>query len=590
MTDNQAPIKAGYYAYPLAKEGPKTTYSQTPASNPVLRGIPLAVAGSAVANIGYLSNFLWSNAGFSSLRKLKLDEYDPRYDPAVIPVNKGENTLSDSSASQISYKASPPHPNRHYSIDDYHTAFKNGKLTPLSIAEVLLDLSSSPAHKNAFLSVKKDQALLAAKASTERYKNGRARGPLDGVPIAVKDEVDLKGHNKTFGSSRDFTSAKDITSWCVRKWEDAGAIILGKLNMHELGLDTSNNNPITGTPLNPHNPHYYTGGSSGGSAYAVSAGLFPVTLGADGGGSIRIPSSFCGIYGLKPSHGRVSSSPTTGLASSCGVLGPMASNMADLEYAYRLMAAPDPYDTISSMFVPPIQAPASHDRKKIIGIYKPYFEVAEPAVLDACNEAIRHFQSSGYTVIDVTLPYLPEGQLAHAITILGEISTDITDFTGLSSANKILLSIGKRTPVADFFLAQKMRHLLMQHLSFLFQKHPGLQIVTPTAPNAGWHISGGAADLKNGVSDANMSLRTMTYVWMANFTGCPSLTVPVGRVSAVEGEGKVPVGLMAMAEWGGEEQLLAWGRVAEEWAWREHDERMAKPESWVDVMAAVKND
>ena len=395
----------------------------------------------------------------------------------------------------------------------------------------------------------------------------------------------------------------------MQKWEDAGAVILGKLNMHELGLgefifhqmllsgfifqahklsDTTNNNPVTGTPLNPHNPHYYTGGSSGGSAYAVAAGLFPFTLGADGGGSIRIPSAYCGIYGLKPSHGRISSSPTTGLASSCGVLGPMACNMGDLEYAYRIMANPDPYDTISSTFAPPVPSSTLSNEKKIIGIYKPYFEVAEPAVLDACNAAVRHYESTGYTVVDITLPYLPEGQLAHAITILGEITTDITDFTGLSSANKILLSIGKHTPVADFFLAQKMRHLLMQHLAFLFQKYPGLLIVTPTTPNAGWHISGGAADLRNGVSDANMSLKTMTYVWMANFMGCPSLTVPVGRVNPQEGEGKVPVGLMAMAEWGEEEQLLAWGRLAEEWAWGSGEERMAKPDNWVDVMILAK--
>ena len=379
--------------------------------------------------------------------------------------------------------------------------------------------------------------------------------------------------------------------------------------MHELGLgmissiikngnndntvltshpDTTNNNPVKGTPLNPHNPKYYTGGSSGGSAYAVAAGLFPVTLGADGGGSIRIPSSYCGIYGLKPSHGRVSGSPTTGLASSCGVLGPMACNMADLEYAYRIMATPDPHDSASSRFPVPRPTSITSKEKKIIGIYKPYYEVSEPAVLGACNAALLHYKSSGYNVIDITLPHLPEGQLAHAMTILGEITTDVTDFTGLSSANKILLSIGKHTPVADFFLAQKVRNLLMQHLAFLFQKYPGLLIVTPTTPNAGWHISGGAADLKHGVSDGNMSLKTMTYVWMANFLGCPSIAIPVGRVNAREGEGKIPVGLMAMAEWGEEEQLFAWGRIGEEWAWKRGEEKIRKPDNWVDVMALAQ--
>lgn len=262
--------------------------------------------------------------------------------------------------------------------------------------------------------------------------------------------------------------------------------------------------------------------------------------------------------------------------------------MADLEYAYRIMATPDPYDTTSSKFSFPLPYPQSNNDSKVIGIYKAYFEVAEPAVLGACHAALSHYQSAGYKVIDITLPYLAEGQLAHAMTILGEISCDLPNLSGLAAANKILVSIGKLTPVHDFFLAQKVRNLLMQHLAFLFHKHPGLLIVTPTTPNAGWHISGGAADLKNGVSDGNMSIHTMTYVWMANYLGCPSLSIPVGRVKAKEGEGKIPVGLMAMAEWGEEEQLFAWGRVGEEWAWQMGEEKMAKPGNWVDVMELAR--
>lgn len=353
------------------------------------------------------------------------------------------------------------------------------------------------------------------------------------------------------------------------------------------GIDTTNNNPAKGTPLNPHNPHYYTGGSSGGSAYTVAAGLFPVTLGADGGGSIRNPSAYCGIFGLKPSHNRVSGSPTTGLAPSCGVLGPMASSMADLEYAYRIMAIPNPSDSISSML--PVPVPKDARQEKVIGIYKPWFDLADPSVLNACHAAISHYQSFGYKVIDITIPYLSEGQLAQAVTILSEISAGVPSVSGLTSANKILISVGKQTPASDFLLAQKMRNMLMQHLAFLFEQHPGLLIVTPTTPNAGWHISGGAADLKNGVSDANMSVRTMTYVWLANFSGCPAISIPVGRVDAKEGKGKIPVGLMAMGEWGAEDSLFEWGRVGEQWAWEGGEDRMGKPENWVDVMELAED-
>ena len=319
----------------------------------------------------------------------------------------------------------------------------------------------------------------------------------------------------------------------------------------------------------------------------MAAGLFPVTLGADGGGSIRIPSAYCGLYGLKPSHNRVSGFPTVGLAPSCGVLGPIASSMADLEYAYRIMAIPNPSDSISSMFPIPITKSARQSR--VIGICRPWFDLADTSVLNACHAAISHYESSGYKVIDITIPYLSESQLAQAVTILSEISARVSSVSGLTSANKILISVGKQTPASDFLLAQKMRNLLMQHLAFLFGQHPGLLIVTPTTPNAGWHISGGVADLKNGLSDANMSVRSMTYVWLANFSGCPAISIPVGKVDAKEGSGKIPVGLMAVGEWGAEDSLIDWGRVGEQWAWKDGEERMEKPENWVDVMNLVKN-
>ena len=264
----------------------------------------------------------------------------------------------------------------------------------------------------------------------------------------------------------------------------------------------------------------------------------------------------------------------------------MASSMADLEYAYRIMAIPNPSDSISSMF--PVPVPKSARQDRVIGICKPWFDLADPSVLNACHAAISHYESSGYKVIDITIPYLAEGQLAQAVTILSEISAGVPSVSGLTSANKILISVGKQTPASDFLLAQKMRNLLMQHLAFLFEQHPGLLIVTPTTPNAGWHISGGAADLKTGVSDANMSVRTMTYVWLANFSGCPAISIPVGRVDAKEGNGKIPVGLMAMGEWGAENTLIEWGRVGEKWAWEEGEERMGKPENWVDVIALAK--
>jgi Asp-tRNA(Asn)/Glu-tRNA(Gln) amidotransferase A subunit family amidase len=266
-------------------------------------------------------------------------------------------------------------PGIYYSIPEYHALYLSGELTPLAVVESLLplirrDVKSPSHHSIAFIDCHPEAVLDAARASTLRYKSGNPLSIIDGIPTAIKDESHVAGYRTTCGRKRNdniFHIAEE-SSWPVQKWEEAGGIILGKLNMHELGADTTNNNPNWGTPRNPYNDQYYTGGSSGGAAYAVSAGLVPVALGADGGGSIRIPASFCGIYGLKPSHCRLEDT-----GSTVSVTGPLAANMSDLEAAYRVMAAPNPSDPNCSLFAPP--GTLSDERPKILGIYKDWYVI-----------------------------------------------------------------------------------------------------------------------------------------------------------------------------------------------------------------------
>ncbi|ERF69891.1 hypothetical protein EPUS_05433 [Endocarpon pusillum Z07020] len=344
--------KPRFWNYPPPKQGPDVFSVNNAAPNPVLRGYPLAVAAWIVASSSFVSNIFWKNAKFDQLQEVKeLDAYDPRYDPTVIPITPP----SDAKPVSLNDLPAPKprqHPQQHYTSGDYVSLYQARKLTPSDVVEVLISLISKEAggeHSIAFLQCRADLIRQAAQASTRRYQEGKPLGPLDGVPVAVKDEVDLKGYKRTLGSAMDFTNKDDETAWCVKQWEDAGAIVIGKTNMHEIGLDTTNNNPHTGTPPNPHNPSHYCGGSSGGSAYSVSTGLVPIALGSDGGGSIRIPSSLCGIYGLKPTHGRVSGHPTRDLGVSVGVYGPMASNLDDLRLGYRVMAKPDPSQALGKM-------------------------------------------------------------------------------------------------------------------------------------------------------------------------------------------------------------------------------------------------
>lgn len=422
------------------------------------------------------------------------------------------------------WKSRRPASDTHRNVLDFHYAYRSGELTPTDVAKSLLPLISREEkvpskHSTAFLQVKRDLVLKAAEESTKRYASGTYLSVLDGVPVAVKDEIDLTGYKKTYGSKIDFTRKDDATSCFAQRWLDAGAVIIGKTNMHEFGADTTNNNVNFGTPLNPNNDNYYCGGSSGGSAYTVAAGLTTLCQGNDGGGSIRIPSNYVGVYGLKPSAGRVSSRPSTNLAKSNGVAGPIAANMIDLEVGYRIMAQPDALDPASALFIPPASMSSQASRPKVLGIYRPWFDRADPAVHNACQTAVDYLVSEcGYTIIDIDIPLLAEGQSAHAMSILTELAAgvDPADTHKLTPANKVLLSVGRKTTSVDFLQAQRMRNLLMQHLSYLFDQHPGLIIVTPTTPNAGWRIESGA--LAYGITNANQQLRNMEYVWLANFS------------------------------------------------------------------------
>lgn len=198
---------------------------------------------------------------------------------------------------------------------DYHTKYLSGELTPTAVVEALLplirrDIDSPSLHSLSFISTDVRLVLEAAHQSTARYAAGKSLGLLDGVPTAVKDDSDVAGYRTTFGRAENdelFPIAR-YSSYPVQKLLECGVIILGKTNMHEEGTDVTNLNTYWGTPRNPYNKKYYTGGSSGGAAYAIAAGIIPFALGTDGGGSIRIPSAFCGLYGLKPTHGRLEGS------------------------------------------------------------------------------------------------------------------------------------------------------------------------------------------------------------------------------------------------------------------------------------------
>ena len=241
----------------------------------------------------------------------------------------------------------------------------------------------------------------------------------------------------------------------------------------------------------------------------------------------------------------------------------MAASIDDLALAYRIMATPAPAseDPISSQFPYPVPPDSDVKRTKTIGIVRDWIDRAEGPVRAALDRALDYYREQGYNIIDITIPYLPEGQRAHALTIMAEIASgvDASKIRQLTAPNKVLVSMGMYQVTAqDLLASQRLRNLLMTHLAHLFKTHPGLLIVSPTTPIPGWHIDGGEAELSRGLSDAGSSVRNMEYVWLANFTGCPAISCPVDYTP-----GGVPIGVMAMSEWGTEEELIAFARDGE---------------------------
>ncbi|KAI0192010.1 glutamyl-tRNA amidotransferase subunit A [Xylaria flabelliformis] len=612
MADSSAHQKR-FLLYPAPVRGPSVTTQDIQKRNPILSGGILVVCAFLLERLGFLREVAWRNAGFGSLTRISkfLENVEPRFDPTVIPLDDAQpepavstevSALANSTSPSSTLIESAP---VRYSVAHYRSLYNTGELTPLAVANAVIplirrDTSPPGEHSTAWISVRVDLVIKAAEASTLRYKEGRPLGPLDGIPVAIKDEYDVEGYATTIGSSivpTDEERVKTIVdSWSVEKLKEAGAIIMGKTNMVEFGMDTSGSNPTFGTPLNPYNGQYYTGGSSSGSAYAVSAGLVPIAMGSDAGGSIRIPSSFCSIYGLKPTHNRLTYLPAVNHASSVSVQGPIAADIDSLAAIFEVVSQPHP-----STGFPKTSFSASvnskSDRPRVIGIPETWFNRASPAIQSLCRELVQRLVAEkDYKVIPIEIPFFKEGQKAHGITILTHAATAVPLDSGISPTIRIMRALGLATRATDLLLAQKLRHVIMQHLSWLWQTHPGMVIITPTTICAGWPIRS-PTELKHGISNPDRTQEAMGYVWMANFCGVPSVSVPAGfvvpegqpdqgAIAEAETPGKVPVGLMAMGEWASESALLQFAADAEGLC----KEKECRPPNWVDVIELARQE
>ncbi|KAK6069643.1 glutamyl-tRNA amidotransferase subunit a [Seiridium cupressi] len=585
-----------FLGYPKAREGPKTPYAGTEEQVPVLRGWLLVAFANVITRSSWLAKSTWRDAKFGAAKDIPgLDDYDWRLQPVVTPLSSVDGQTKPEITSDLLLRQPEDRAGRFYSAADYHELYNSGKLTPVQVAEALLPLiargQDPPAkYELAWAVTQEETVLKAARASAERYAKGQPLSVLDGVPFGVKDDLDVEGYISHKGLAPTehhpfFKPAKE-TIWPVKQLEAAGAMMISTLAMHELGSDVNGCNPRWGTPVNWNNKAYYPGASSSGAGSALCAGLVPIAVGTDAGGSIRIPSAFCGQYGLKPTLHRVYT-----MKSSICVIGPMASNVSDLTIAYRLISASNPDDITQSAFAPSI--PRSPTAKRYIGVYNDWFDRASPAVLEATKNAIAYLTNKlDYELVDIHIPYVQEAQAAHSAWALVEAVDhqrtrvpkwyNSDPLSMVNHPNKCVQTMGALTSGVDMVKSGQLRQLLMEHLSFLFKKYPGLLILTPTVPDAGWKIHPG--DQAYGFVDGPMTFRTMMYIWLANSTGCPAISSPIGYAEPEQGEGRLPIGLMATGEWGAEEQLLSFAKDAETYLNEVYEGGRSRPKDWADVI------
>ena len=292
-------------------------------------------------------------------------------------------------------------------ISEVSHFLRNKAISPVQLTRVCLERIERLNPKlNAFITVTAESALTQANEAESEIQKGHWRGPLHGIPIALKDLFDTAGLQTTAASGvlKDRIPAED--SEVVRRLKSAGAVLLGKLNMHEFAYGGSSVISFFGPVRNPWSPEHIAGGSSAGSAVAVAAGLCYATLGSDTGGSIRQPSAYCGIVGLKPTYGRVSTRGVIPLSSSCDHVGPMTRCVTDAAVMLQVLAGYDPEDPTGVDAPVPDYAAALHETRPLrVGIPRAYFyEKLDPEIEGAMTAALSVIGKLVSTVRDVEMP------------------------------------------------------------------------------------------------------------------------------------------------------------------------------------------
>ena len=414
----------------------------------------------------------------------------------------------------------------------------------------------------AFITVTAEQALHQARQSDAELGAGRDRGPLHGIPIAYKDVFATRGVRTPGGSPiyQDLLPGHD--AFVVARLEAAGAVMLGKLNMHELAYGITSANPHFGAVRNPWNPKHSPGGSSGGSGAVVAAGVAYAAMGTDTGGSIRIPASFCGTVGLKPTYGRVSRSGVLPLSWSLDHVGPLTRSVRDAALLLNAIAGHDAGDATSSRhpvvdFVPEDDCSIRGLR---IGFPEGFFFDRLDTDVELCvRGAIARAESLGAEVKPVKVPDMAAMNTAARMILLCEASAMLEPHLGnrqqFGPDVLALLDQGRLLPATDYINALRLRKQMQREFARVWSTVDCL--LTPTTPNTAPRV--GENTVKLGGREEDIRLATTRLVRSMNLLGLPALSMPCG----LSADG-LPVGLQIVGPLFEEALILRVGAAMED--------------------------
>jgi len=452
------------------------------------------------------------------------------------------------------------------SIEQYHAQLLEDKTTCRQAVEHYLQRIHDSAQLNAFIEVYADEALQQATLLDEKRKNGSPVGKLHGAVIALKDVICHKDHKVSASSNilKNFTSVYSATA--VEKLLAEEAIIIGRTNCDEFAMGSTNENSAYGKVLNALDETRVPGGSSGGSAVAVQAGLCMVSLGSDTGGSVRQPADFCGIVGLKPTYGRISRYGLIAYASSFDQIGIFGNNIADVAKTLEVISGPDEYDsTVSQKQVPAYSLESSTQKKFRFA----YFDEAlnhpslDPEISAAIKQLIEQLKKDGHTAEQVKFDLLDHIVPAYYVLTTAEASsnlsrydgvrygyrtpelnTDLTEFYKQTRSTGFGKEVQRRIMLGTFVLsagyydayftrAQKVRRLLSDKTREIFNSFDF--ILLPTSP-----VTAFKAGEK--MNDPVAMYLADIYTVMANLVGIPAISLPLFKHS-----NNMPFGLQVMA-------------------------------------------